>query len=41
MDEMFAVGWRIWAWLKLVKVWVQAILPGVLRMIEGRLTTIL
>ena len=48
MDEMYAVGWRIWAWIKLVKVWaslrwsdVQAIRPGKLRLIEGRLTTIL
>ena len=48
MDEMFAVGWRVWAWLKLVKTsaslrWsdLQAILPGELRMIQGMLTTIL
>ena len=45
MDDMYAVGWRIWAWIKLVQVWaslrwsdVQAILPGELRLIEGRLT---
>ena len=45
---MYAVGWRIWAWIKLVKVWaslswsdVQAILPQELCLIEGRLTTIL
>ena len=48
MDDMLAVGWRIWAWMKLVMVWaslrwsdVQAILPQELRLIEGRLTTIL
>ena len=48
MDEMYAVGWRIWAWIKLVKVWaslrwsdIQAILPQELCLIEGRLTTIL
>ena len=48
VDQMYAVGWRIWAWIKLVKVWaslrwsdVQAILPEELRLIEGRLTTIL
>ena len=47
MDEAFVVGWRIWIWLKLVKVrivvrWldVRAILPEELRMIEGRLPTI-
>ena len=45
---MYSVGWRIWAWIKLVKVWatlrwsdVQAILPQELRLIEGRLSTIL
>ena len=44
MDEMYAVGWRIWAWIELLKVraslrWsdVQAIRPGELRLI----TTIL
>ena len=21
MDGMYAVSWRIWAWIKLVKVW--------------------
>ena len=48
VDEMYAVGWRISAWLKLVKVWaslrwsdIQAILPQELCLIEGRLTTIL
>ena len=48
VDDMFAVGWRIWAWIKLVKVWaslrwsdVQAIIPQELCLIEGRLTTIL
>ena len=48
MDEMYAVGWRIWAWIKLVKVWaslrwsdIQAILPQELCLVEGRLTTIL
>ena len=48
MDDMYAVGWRIWAWIKLVKVWaslrwsdIQAILRQELRLIEGRLTTIL
>ena len=39
MDEMYAAGWRIWAWIKLVKVWaslrwsdVQAILPAELHL---------
>ena len=39
---MFAVGWRIWAWIKLVKVWaslrksdVQAIIPQELCLIDG------
>ena len=48
MDEMYVVGWRIWAWIKLVKVWaslrwsdIQAILPQELCLIEGRLTTTL
>ena len=48
VDDMFAVGWRIWAWIKLVKVWaslrwsdVQVIIPQELCLIEGRLTTIL
>ena len=48
MNEMYAVGWQIWAWIKLVKVWaslrwsdIQAIFPQELRPIEGRLTTIL
>ena len=48
MDDMYAVGWRIWAWIKLVKVWaslrwsdIQAILPQELSLIEGRLTTVL
>ena len=48
VDEMYSVGWRIWAWIKLVKVWaslrwsdVQAILPQELRLKEGRLSTIL
>ena len=42
------VGWRIWAWAKLVKVcaslrWsdIQAIIPGELAMVEGRLVTVL
>ena len=48
MDEMYAVGWRIWAWIKLVKVWaslrwsdIQAILLQEICLIEGRLTTTL
>ena len=49
VDEMYSVAyWRIWAWIKLVKVWaslrwsdVQAILPQELHLIEGRLSTIL
>ena len=48
MDDMYAVGWRIWAWIELVKVWaslrwsdIQAILPQELSLLEGRLTTIL
>ena len=48
VDEMYAVGWRIWAWIKLAKVWaslrwsdIQAILPQELCLMEGRLTTIL
>ena len=47
-DDMYAIGWRIWAWIKLVKVWaslrwsdIQAILPQELHLIEGRLSTIL
>ena len=34
LDELTALGWRIWAWVKLIKVWaslrwsdVQAIIP--------------
>ena len=48
LDEPSAVGWRIWAWVKLIKVWaslrwsdVKAIIPTELRLIEGRLTTVL
>ena len=48
LDDMYAIGWRIWAWIKLVKVWaslrwsdIQAILPQELHLIEGRLSTIL
>ena len=48
LDEMYAVGWRVWAWIKLVKVWaslrwsdIQAILPQELHLIEGRLSTVL
>ena len=48
LDDMCAVGWRIWAWIKLVKVWaslrwsdIQAILPQELHLIEGRLSTVL
>ena len=48
MDEMYAVGWRIWAWIKLVNLWaslrwsdVQAVLLGELRLIDGMLITIL
>ena len=39
-----AIGWRIWAWAKLVKVWaslrwsdLQAIIPAELSLVEGSL----
>ena len=42
------VGWRVWAWAKLVKIWaslrwsdLQSILPAELNLVEGRLQTIL
>ena len=46
LDDMYAVGWRIWAWIKLVWAslrWsdIQAILPQELHLIEGRLSTVL
>ena len=48
LDELPALGWRIWAWVKLIKAWaslrwsdVQAIIPTELRLIEGRLSTVL
>ena len=41
VDDMFAVGWRIWAWASLRWSDVQAIIPQELCLIEGRLTTIL
>ena len=48
LDVGHAIGWRIWAWAKLVKVWaslrwsdLQAIIPAELALVEGRLTTVL
>ena len=48
MDMGQAVGLRIWAWGKLLKVWgtlrwsdLQAIIPGELSLVEGRLVTTL
>ena len=47
LDLEVAVGWRIWAWAKLLKVWgslpwsdLQAMIPGEMSMVEGRLSTI-
>ena len=43
-DGPWAIGWRVWAWAKLVKVWgslrwsdLQAIIPAELSLVEGRL----
>ena len=48
MDSSKNIGWRIWAWAKLVKVWaslrwsdLQAMVPGEMTLHEGLLTTIL
>ena len=48
MDPGQAIGWRVWAWAKLIKVWgslrwsdLQAIIPGELSLVEGRLVTTL
>ena len=48
MDPGQATGWRVWAWAKLIKVWgslrwsdLQAIIPGELSLVEGRLVTTL
>ena len=48
LDLEVAVGWRIWAWAKLLKVWgslrwsdLQAMIPGEMSMVEGGLSTIL
>ena len=43
MDSSKNIGWRIWAWAKLVKVWaslrwsdLQAMVPGEMTLQEGR-----
>ena len=48
VDPGQAIGWRVWAWAKLIKVWgslrwsdLQAIIPGELSLVEGRLVTTL
>ena len=48
LDPGHAIGWRIWAWAKLLKVWgslrwsdLQAIIPAELALVEGRLVTTL
>ena len=48
LDPGHAIGWRVWAWAKLLKVWVslrwsdlQAIIPAELALVEGRLVTTL
>ena len=48
LDNGQTVGWRIWTWAKLLKIWgslrwsdLQAIIPAELAMVEGRLVTIL
>ena len=48
VDPGQAIGWRVWAWAKLVKVWgslrwsdLQAIIPAELSLVEGRLVTTL
>ena len=47
VDPGQAIGWRVWAWAKLVKVWgslrwsdLQAIIPAELSLVEGRLATL-
>ena len=48
LDPGHAIGWRIWAWAKLVKVWgslrwsdLQTVIPAELSLVEGRLVTTL
>ena len=46
LDPGHAIGWRVWAWAKLLKVWgslsdLQAIVPAELALVEGRLVTTL
>ena len=48
LDPGHAIGWRSWAWAKLLKVWgslrwsdLQAIIPAELALVEGRLVTTL
>ncbi|OLQ12712.1 hypothetical protein AK812_SmicGene3215 [Symbiodinium microadriaticum] len=48
LDQGHAIGWRVWAWAKLVKVWaslrwsdLQAIVPAEMALVEGRLVTTL
>ena len=48
MDPGQAIGWRVWAWAKLIKVWgslrwsdLQAVIPAELSLVEGRLVTTL
>ena len=47
-NALVAVGWRIWAWAELLKVWaslrwsdLQATIPDDIAIVEGRLTTML
>ena len=48
LDPGHAIGWRVWAWAKLLKVWgsprwsdLQAKIPAELALVEGRLVTTL
>ena len=48
LDPGHAIGWRVWAWAKLLKVWgslrwsdLQAIIPAELALVEGLLVTTL
>ena len=48
LEQGHAIGWRVWAWAKLVKVWgslrwsdLQASIPAELALVEGRLVTTL
>ena len=48
VDPGHAIGWRVWAWAKLVKIWeslrwshLQAIISAELSFLEGRLATVL